>query len=205
MDYTTLASDTTLATLSKNLEERNMHAHIVETKTEALEKLRELIPAGARIHNGSSTTLAEIGFIDLLKSKSHPWENLHEKALEESDPVKRKELQDKAHFADFYLGSVHALSETGELVIASASGSQLPSIVHTAKNLIFVVGTQKITPSLEAALTRVRDHVVPLEDTRMKNTGGHEKVNKKILIIEKEPTFMGRNVHIVLVKEKLGF
>ncbi len=182
-----------------------MHAHIVETKEDALAKIKELIPAGASINNGSSTTLQQIGFVDLLKSGTHEWNNLHERALKETDPEKQQALRASAHFADYYLGSVHALAETGELVIASASGSQLPSLVHTAKNLVLVVGTQKITPTLADSLARVRQHVLPLEDTRMKSTGAPGTTLAKIVILEQEPTFMGRSVHIILVKESLGF
>ena len=128
-----------------------------------------------------------------------------ETIVAEKDPAKQAELRSRAHFADYYLGSVHALAETGEMVIASASGSQLASLAHTAKNLILVVGAQKITPTLETALRRLRDYVVPLEDERMKSTGAPGTALAKILIIEQEPAFMGRSVRVIFVNEKLGF
>jgi L-lactate utilization protein LutC len=157
------------------------------------------------VNNGSSTTLDEIGLVALLKTDTHGWNNLHARVLAETDPAKQAELRNASLFADYYLGSVHALAETGELVIASASGSQLPPIVFTAKNIIFIVGAHKITPTLSDALTRVREHVVPLENTRMQSTGAPGTVLSKILLIENEPAFMGRTVRVVIVEEALGF
>ena len=203
--YDTLATDATIEKVKANLAERNIEALIVETGAEALAKIKELIPKGASINNGSSTTLNQIGWIDYLKENTHEWDNLHAAVVAEKDPVKQKELRNKSLFADYYLGSVHALAETGEMIIASASGSQLPPIVFTSPNLIFVVSTQKITPTYDEALKRVEKHVVPLEDTRMKEAGMGGTVLAKILTFEREPAFMGRKVRVILVKEKLGF
>lgn len=205
MDFKTLANNDTVEKTIKALAERNVSAILVQTKADALEKIKEIIPAGSSINNGSSTTLIEIGFVDYLKQKNHPWNNLHEKVLEETDEAKKSILKKDQVFADYYLGSVHALSENGEIVIASASGSQLPHIVYTSPNLIFVVSTKKITKNLDEALKRVREHVVPLEDQRMKSVNMGGTVLSKILILEQEPAFMGRKVHLIFVNEDLGF
>ncbi len=205
MDYTKLASKETVLKTAEALKVRNIEAIAVNTKEEAFEKVKELIPKGASVNNGSSTTLQEIGMIDYLKGDSHGWNNLHAAVLAEKDPVKQTELRKLSSFADYYLGSVHALAETGEMVIASASASQLPSLAGAARNVILVVGTQKIAPNLEAALNRLREYVVPLEDKRMKSTGAPGTVLAKILIFEEEPAFMGRTVRVILVNEKLGF
>jgi hypothetical protein len=205
MDYTTLASKDTVLKTSAALKERNVEAIIVDTGKEGLEKIKELIPQGATVNNGSSTTLQEIGMIDYLKDKNNGWNNMHAAALAEKDPAKQAELRQRSSFADYYLGSVHAITEGGEMVIASASGSQLPSIANTARNLILVIGTQKIVPNLEEALKRLRGYVVPLEDKRMKSTGAAGTVLAKILIFEEEPPFMGRSIRVIFVNEKLGF
>jgi hypothetical protein len=107
--------------------------------------------------------------------------------------------------SDYYLGSVHAVAETGQLVIASNSGSQLPHIVFTSPNIIFVVGAQKLAPNLDAALGRVREYVLPLEDQRMKSVGMGGSFISKLLIFEKEQPFMNRKVYVIFVNEKLGF
>jgi hypothetical protein len=205
MDFSKPVSADVVAKTSAALEERGFKALTVNTKEEALVKIKELIPAGASIYNGASATLHEIGLIDILKSKEHKWNNLHDGVLAETDPVRQARLRKEAGIADYYLGSVHALTEGGEVIIASASGSQLPSIAFTAQNIIFVVGAQKITPTLDEAMTRLREYVYPLEDARMKTTGAPGSMMAKILILEREPAFMGRTVQFIFVNEKLGF
>ena len=129
----------------------------------------------------------------------------HEAILAETDPLKRAGLRKQGVLSDYYLGSVHAIAETGEFVIASNSGSQLPHIAFTSSNLIFVAGTQKITPDLDAAVKRVREYVLQLEDQRMKSVGMGGSAISKLLIFEREQPFMQRKVRMILVKEKLGF
>lgn len=205
MNYDTLANMEAVQKTINALTERGIKAVIVNNRTEALEQVKSLIPKGASIMNGSSRTLEEIGFVDYLKSGNHGWKNLHEEILAEKDPVKQAILYKQAVLADYYLGSVHAVAETGQLVIASNSGSQLPHIVFTSPNLVFVVGMQKLAPNLDASLSRVREYVLPLEDKRMKEVGMGGSAISKLLIFEREPVFMGRKVHIVFVNEKLGF
>lgn len=137
--------------------------------------------------------------------KLYSWKNLHEEILAEKDPAKQAMLRKQAVLSDYYLGSVHAIAETGEFVIASNSGSQLPHIVYTSPNLIFVVGAQKLTPNLDAALARVREYVLPLEDKRMKDAGASGSAISKLLVFEREPVFTGRKAHVIFVNEKLGF
>jgi hypothetical protein len=155
--------------------------------------------------NGSSRTLEEIGFIDYLKSGNHGWKNLHEEILTEKDLAKQAVLRKQAALSDYYLGSVHAVAETGQLIIASNSGSQLPHIVFTSPNLIFIVSTQKIMFNLDMALARVREYVLPLEDKRMKSLGAPGSAISKLVIFEREPAFLGRKVNVIFVNEKLGF
>lgn len=206
MNYTTLPTTETVTKTIEALKARNIQGHTVANGAEALELVKLLIPKGASVHNGSSTTLIQAGVVDYMKdSATNGWNNLHAVALTETDPEKKVAAQHAQHFADYYLGSVHALTEDGEIVIASASGSQMPSIVHTAKNLIFVVSTVKIMPTLAGAMNRLREHVVPLEDERMKSTGAAGTTLAKILLIEQEPSWSGRKVHIIFVNEALGF
>ena len=205
MDDAPLAVKESISRAMDALAKRGVVAAFVESRAEALEKIKELIPKGASVMNGSSRTLEEIGFIEYLESGNHGWDNLHEKILAEQDPAKQALLRKQAILSDYYLGSVHAVAETGEFVVASNSGSQLPHIVFTSPNLIFVVGAQKIVPNLDAALRRVRDYVLPLEDARMREAGMGGSAISKLLIFEREPSFMGRKAHIIFVNEKLGF
>lgn len=203
--YDTLASQESVRRTAEGLKARGFDPIMVEGKEEALEKIKELIPAGASVMNGSSTTLEEIGFIDYLKAGAHGWNNLHEAIILEKDPAKQSELRKHSVVSDFYLGSVHALSETGEMVIASNTGSQLPHLVFTSPNLILVVGTHKITSTLADALKRLDDHVVPLEDARALKAYGVHTAKNKVVIMHGENPMMGRKIHVLLVNEKLGF
>ncbi len=205
MNYNKISSNKVIEKTVEALLERGFEPFIVTDRKEALEKIKELIPKGASVNNGSSRTLEEIGFVDYLKAGKHPWKNLHAAVVEEKDPVKKTELRNQSLFAEYYLGSVHAIAETGEMIIASASGSQLPPIVFTSKNIIFVVGSQKITPTYTDAMKRVRKYVVPLEDERMKSVGMGGTILAKILTLEHEPVFAGRKVRVIIVKERLGF
>lgn len=205
MNYEKLADSEVMSNTITALGEHGMEAVVVNTRAEALEKVKSLIAQGASVMNGSSRTLEEIGFVEYLKSADHGWKNLHEEILAEKDETKKASLRKQAVLSDYYLGSVHAVAQTGQLVIASNSGSQLPHIVFTSPNIILVVGAQKITQSLDAALARVRDYVLPLEDARMKEVGMGGSAISKLLIVEREQAFMGRKFHVIFVNEKLGF
>lgn len=205
MNYTTIPSLEIVTKTAAALRKRNFEPIIVSTKEEAFEKVKELIPAGSSVMNGTSATLKEIGFIDYLKANKHGWHNLHEAIVKKIDPVKQRELRRQALLSDYYLGSVHAIAQTGELVIASNSGSQLPHIVFSSPNVIFVASNNKITPNLDAALTRLREHVVPLEDKRMKAEYGMGTFISKLFIFYKEQEYTGRKIKIILVNEPLGF
>ena len=205
MDYTKLAAKETVIKVIGALTSRNVEAMMVETKEEALAKIKELIPPGAGVMNGSSRTLEEIGFVEYLKSGTHGWNNLHEAILAEKNIAEQAKLRKQAALSDFYLGSVHALAQTGEMVIASNSGSQLPHVVYTSPNLLLVVGTQKIMPTLEDALKRLKDYVAPLEDTRMKDAYGVGTNLSKMLIFNYEHPMLGRHVRVIFVNQKLGF
>lgn len=205
MDYTKLASSASIDQTIKALAARGVEATLINDKSAALSKIRELIPQGVSVMNGSSVTLEQIGFIELLKSGSHGWNNLHEAIVKESDPAKQGILRKAALTSDYYLGSVHALAETGEFVVASNTGSQLPHIVFTSPNLILVVGTQKIVPTLGEALKRLEEYVVPLEDKHMHEKHGVGTQLNKIVIFKGENLRLGRKIRLILVNEVLGF
>ena len=190
---------------SKALTEKGYEVFNVKTGAEALAKIKEIIPEGASVMNGSSVTLEQIGFVEYLKSGEHKWNNLHKGIFEEKDPAKQSQLRREAVLSDYYLGSVHALAETGEFIVASNSGSQLPHIVFTSPNLIFVVSTKKIVADLPAAMKRLEEHVLPLEDKHMMEKYGVGTKDNKILIVKGESQMTHRKINFILVDEDLGF
>jgi len=205
MDYSSLTSQERTQKTIAALSGHAFKPQLISTGAEALEYIKKAIPAGASVMNGASTTLQQIGYIDYLKAGQHGWNNLHESVLAEKDPVKQSLLRRQAAASDFYIGSVHAVTETGELVIASNSGSQLPHFAYTSPKLILVVSTKKIVPALADALDRIETHVIPLEDARMKATVGYGTAYNKVLILRAENPAIGRSVEVLFVNEDLGF
>lgn len=204
MNYTNIPSDEVIEKVAENLKARNITPIIVDTKEEALAEIKKLIPQGGSVMNGSSTTLQEIGFVDYLKAGEHGWNNVHEEILKEKDPAKQARLRKESVLADYFLGSVHAITEAGQLLIASASGSQLASYAFTSDNVIWVAGANKIVPDLSTAHKRLEDYVFPLENKRMQGVGYPGSTIGRVLVIERE-IMPNRHLTMILVKEKLGF
>jgi hypothetical protein len=205
ISFDTLATTDILKNAEQGLAARGFTSESVANGAEALERIKTLIPAGASVMNGASRTLEQIGFIDYLKVGAHNWNNLHAGIVAEKDPAKQSALRKQATLSDYYLGSVHAVTEEGEIVVVSNTGSQMPHLVFTSPNLILVVGTQKIVLTLSAAFERVENHVLPLENENMKQKYGIGTARNKTLILSGENPRMGRKVHIIFVNEKLGF
>ncbi len=185
------------------LKPRNFNPMYLATREAAFAKLKEIIPAGADVMNGSSTTLIEIGFIDYLTGNKHPWKNWKDRIVPEKDPVKQDELRRQSTSASYFLGSVQGVAETGQVVSADASGSRQGGYVYPARKVIWVVGINKIVPNLDMAMRRLKEHAMPLEDARMKAAGFAGTFLGKVVVYEKE--YLPDRITTILVGEKLGF
>ena len=203
MGWDELASSDAVARTMASLKSRNFDVEVLKNRGEVMRRITELIPNGAEIMMGSSNILSEIGFLDLVKNGREGWRNLKDTLSGVTEPLKRYELRAKSSIAQFYLGSVHAVAETGEVVVASNTGSQLPGYVYKSPNVIWVVGTQKIVPNLDMALRRVWEYCLPLEDRSMKAAGQPGSNVGKLLIFEREVNPL-RKVKMLLVEENLG-
>ncbi len=206
MSYITLPASDRLQRTMEAVKARGITVELVETKEAALAKLQTLIPVGAVVMTGGSVTLTQIGFDALLISGNHPWRNFKADLLAEKDPVKQSAMRMQGTLAEYFLGSANAIAETGELVFASATGSQIPAYAFTSRNVIWVAGAQKIAPTLDDALRRVREYALQMEDQRQKSAGnkGGSFIGR-ILIFEREPAYLRRNLILILVNEVLGF
>ena len=204
LDYGALATQEQIEQTAAALEARGIKVVVTNTGAEALDYIKQVIPAGATIMTGASITLQQIGFEEVLISKAHPWVNLKDELLAEKDPARQAELRRKSILAEYFLGSVHAIAETGEIVIASATGSQLPSYAFSSPNVIWVAGAQKITPTLDDAIRRVREYNFPRENQRMKDMGYPGSMIGKLLIFERESLYLNRHITLILVKEAVG-
>jgi hypothetical protein len=205
--FTMPASEEAVRRVMLSLPGRGIQGELLDSKEAALGRLKELIPAGAGISFGASITLRQIGFEALLVSGNHQWRNLKGEMLAEKDPAKQAELRRGLVLADYFLGSVHAVTETGQLVIASNTGSQLPAYSFTARNVIWVAGTQKIVPTLEDGFRRVREYCAPMVEKQGLDESGRSGFGRigKILVFENETPFLKRTVRLLLVREVLGY
>lgn len=186
-----------------NMKARGFVVDVVETGDEAVEGIKEVIPDGASIMNGHSTTLEQIGFIEYLQNEEVPWENLHEKVFSIDDDEAMRDARREAQTADYFLGSVNAIAQTGEMVSADASGSRTGAYPYAAKHVILVTGINKVMEDLDGALQRLEDFAYPLENERAKDAYGVGSAISKELVFRRERT-EGRT-HVILIKENLGF
>lgn len=200
--YDTLAPQDKIDTAIASLKINGMEAMSVATGADAKAKLMELIPAGAHVMNMTSVTLDMISAAKEI-NESGNYEPVRAKLSDKSTPPDRKrELGAAPQVA---IGSVHALTEDGHLMIASNTGSQLPAYAYGAAHVIFVVSSQKIVKNMEEGMKRIYEHVLPLESARANKaynitTGSNVS---KLLIINKEVQ-KGR-IMVIIVGEKLGF
>ncbi len=182
---------------------RNFNPVLVENRGEALSKLRQMIPDGAEVMTGSSTTLSEIGFTDLLKEGNHPWKAWKDRILAEKDPAKQADMRRASTTAEYFLGSVQAITESGQVLGVDATGSRQGGYVFSARHVIWVAGVNKLVTDLVLAFLRLHQHIVPLEDARMKKIGAPGTSIGKMVVYEREA--VPDRVSTILVKEKLGF
>jgi acyl-CoA hydrolase len=149
----------------------------------------------------TSVTLQETGIADAIDGGG-PYESARNRMMALDFATELQEMKAIAGQPDYALGSVHAITSDGTLVIASASGSQLASYAWGAANVIFVVGAQKLVPGLEEAHERIVEHSLPLEDARAYAAyGQNSRVGKVLEIHQEDP---GR-IHIVLIRQRVGF
>lgn len=206
MKFSELADLGTIEKTIDQLNARNIHAEFLQTGAQALQRIKDLVPAGASVSTGASLTLREIGLESILIEKEHPWNNLKDQILAESDRAKQALLRKQSTMADYFLGSVHAVVTNGEVIIASATGSQLAAYGFSSQHVIWVVGAQKIVASLEEGIRRVEEYIFPHEEARMRErtNGARGSVIGRLMVFRHEPAFLGRTVRLLLVNEKLG-
>jgi hypothetical protein len=206
-DYMTPASEETVRRVMLALPGRGIQAELLDDRAAALARLRELIPPGAGLSFGSSMTLRQIGFEPLILSGNHPWRNLKGEMLAEKDPARQSELRRQLALADWFLGSVHAITLAGQLLVASNTGSQLPAYSFTARNIVWVAGTQKIVPTVEDGFRRIREHCAPLVEKQGLDESGRAGFGRigKMLLFENENPLLKRTVRLLLVNEVLGY
>jgi hypothetical protein len=199
--FTALPDEQTLAETVVALEEHGFSVEVVGDLDAARAAVLARIPHGASVMTNTSVTLNDTGIADAINDGG-PYESARNKMFALDFATQAQEMKVIGGQTEYALGSVHAVTRDGTLVIASASGSQLASYAWGAANVIFVVGAQKLVPTLEAAHQRIYQHSLPLEDARAQAAyGQHSSVGKVLEIHQELP---GR-IHIVLIRQPVGF
>ena len=201
-DFAVPADRARLQRAAAALSARGMAARILSDGAQARAAIDRLIPDGALVYNTTSRTVDQIGVAaDIRAATRYRSTRTHTQTL---DPrTQMDEFRRHVSTMDVIVGSVHAVSEDGHVVIASASGSQLAAYAFGASRVIWVVGAQKVVPDLDVAFDRVQRHSYPLEDARARQAYGSPSVIGKQLVVSQENT-PGR-ITVLILEEALGF
>jgi hypothetical protein len=197
-----LADDAAIQRTVEALRARNIETVVVESGAAAKARLIEMVPEGAELFNNTSETLDAIGYTAYV-SHNPRYKNLHDAMVAATDPVHQRELRRLSTVAEYFIGSVQAITEAGEVLIASSTGSQIGAYVYGARYVIWVVGTQKICPTLADAMARVRGYTLERHDQWLEAMGRAATPIGKLAIVEKEAV-PGR-IRLILIKESLGW
>ena len=194
--------DKTIAALGAN----GIETVYVKSAAEARAKVLEMIPKGAEVMTMSSVTVDSIGLGKDL-NESGNYESAKGKLYAMDQKTQAREMRKYGAAPDVSVGSVHAVTETGSLVIASLTGSQLPAYAYGSGMVIWVVGVNKLVKDLEEGMKRLDEHVVPLESERARKAyglpDGFKSFPSKVLVFNREVQ-PGR-AKLVLVGEVLGY
>ena len=161
-----------------------------------------LIARGSQVQLGASRSLEQSGIADEIE-KSGNYDPVRPRVRSMDRTTQAAEIRRLMSSPDVMLGSVHAVTETGSLIAASAGGSQLGLYAAGAGRVILVVGTQKIVSDLDEGLRRIDEYAFPLEDARAQAAYGRHSGVNKILIINRE--LVPGRITVVFVDEALGF
>jgi hypothetical protein len=181
---------------------KNFAVEILDDATAARTRIKGLIPEGASVFTGASETLRLSGIEEDINNSGR-YDAIRSRSRTMDRATQRDEIWRLMSTPDVIVGSVAAVTETGSLVIASASGSQLPGYAGAAARVIWVVGAQKVVPDLPAALRRVEDHCLPLENDRAMKVYGRPSALNRVLILNAEPE-PGRGT-VLLLRQAIGF
>ena len=192
----------------KGLESRNMSGYYAETKAEALKVALGLIEKGASVTMGGGMSVHEIGLVDALKQGDYNF-------------IDRDKAEDKraamlaAYDADVFLSSVNAMTEDGVLVNIDGNANRVSAIAQGPKKVIFIVGMNKITNDIDAAMKRARNVAAPINAQRFGLSTPCAKTGSCMnckspdticcqFLITRFSRHTGR-IHVILVNDNLGF
>ncbi|KAG0357773.1 hypothetical protein BC939DRAFT_447768 [Gamsiella multidivaricata] len=203
--YTKAASPERFNTAKAGLEAKGFKVTVAENKDDAFEKLKTLIPAGVSLNVAHSTTLEELGFINYLMGET-PYDNVRTKILAETDPAKQAELRRVlGTTVDYFLTSMCAITEDGIMAHGDFSGSKVGGVAFGAKNVIVVVGSNKIVKDEAEAQKRIDELCIPFASAFSREVfKAPGTVMSNYQVIRQANPFNPDRIQVLLINEALG-
>ena len=201
-EFTKLASDEQIARVAKALEANGMKVLIAENGDEAKKFVLDLVPQGVEIYTNQSKTIDKLGLRSEF-DESGRYNAVRPKVMSLDRKTQADEIRKRRSNPDYIIGSVQAITETGQVLTSSFGGSQLAPYAYGSAKVIWIAGTQKLVKDLDEGFRRIEEYSYPLEDARLHAVLGIHSANAKTLIINRE--VVPNRITIVLVKEEIGF
>ncbi len=201
-EFSRVASREQVGAVASALERNGITCRVVDSAEEARTAVLAILPVGAEVYNNTSRTLEVIDVAEDIE-RSGQYQPLRPRLYQMDREMQGREMRQLSASPDWVVGSAHALTEEGSLVIASASGSQLGPIASGAGHVILVIGAQKVVPDLSTGLRRVYEYCLPLEDRRARLAYGIPSGVNNVLVINK--AIAPGRITAILVNEPLGF
>jgi len=201
-EFAELAGDGRIERTVKALGANGIQAVIAENGEEAKRIFFELVPEGSEVFLGASVTLETTGIKDEI-DKSGRYDALRPKMFAMDRATQGREIRKLGGAPEYAAGSVHAVTESGQVLIASNTGSQLGPYASGAGKVIWVVGAQKIVKDLNEAWKRLYEYTLPLEMVHMQQLYNAKTNVNKVLLVNGE--IRPGRITMIIVKEKLGF
>ena len=180
---------------------RGFHAHVAADGAAARQFVLDAVPEGAEVHTALSETLTELGIRAEIE-ESGRYDSVRAKLALLDRETQNREMRKLGAAPDYILGSAHAITDDGVVMVGSGSGSQLGAYAYAADSVILIVGHQKLVRDIPSGLRRLREYALPREFARMQGIGYPGSLLAKTLLIEHEP---GGRITVILVPEILGF
>lgn len=202
-EFAVPADPSTIDATVAALRDKGYDVHVAKSAADAKRIVLDLLPQGAEVGQGASQTLEEIGVTrEVEESGRFDAVRRTTRSMDRSTPEGLRAMRKLGVGPDWYVNSAHALTVDGSIVVASNTGSQLAPLAFGAGEVIFVIGSQKIVPDLDAAMQRLEQYALPLEHARMRGLYDIDSEIKKVLVIYKE--FRPSRFRVVIVREPVG-
>ena len=181
LEFARPASEATLEALAEKLRARNFEVVIVDDGAAAKAEVLSRVPEGSQVQTGKSKTLEDARIFDEFMNNEQ-YDFIRRRTLKMDRNTQRDEMRKAGAAPDFMVNSAHAVTEAGQIVMTSATGSQIGPIASGAGKLILVIGSQKVVPDLDTAFRRIEDYVIPYEEDRLNVAHGVAKMNRTLIL-----------------------